>query len=90
MAKKSAETPLTMVFGVLEDNAGQFLTARQILSEVFEKYSEILAPNTVKSCLFELIALQKPIEQSTHALYEHRIPTAVFKLQKHTIKIEKP
>jgi len=89
MASNPEETPLAMVFGILEDNAGQFLTAREILSKVFEKHSAILAPNTVKACLFELMALKKPIEQATHVLYKFRIPTAVFKLQKHHIKIEK-
>jgi hypothetical protein len=84
MAKKSAEPALLLVFGVLEDNPGQFLTAREILSKVYEKHSISLDPFTIRDALQVLIQLKKPIEQAEHKLYAHRIPTAVFKFQKPT------
>ena len=88
MAKKFTESPATMVYSILEDHKGQFLTAREIFSEIYKKFFCSIAPETIKNSIYELIALSKPIETTIHQCGEKRIPTAVFKLNNHTIKIE--
>lgn len=82
MSKKDQESPLVLVYSILQEHAGQFLSAREILSAVYEKHQTSMHIDTVKGALSDLLLVQGQIVMELHRVEPKRIPTAVFKLPK--------
>lgn len=82
MSKKDQESPLVLVFDILKENEGCFLSALEIFSAIYEKHRTSLHMNTIRGALEDLQIVQGQIEREVHRLGPRRIHTAVFRLPK--------